>query len=366
MYFQGTIAIDLQGTEVTLKPPDSFFGGIANLMSKGSWSERYQQETFKLMALVQSINRVLRESGVDNVVRIAIGSTVIYEDSKNVPNDFALAIASLQSQLEQGLVLRDLEQFDLILEHDDGVIHYVIDFDIYRKHSPGVDPIVIKITGLSAELKREPGESKKSLRKRTEDFFADQSTFDAFQDRLFGRFKDFLTTLEKGFHHRLGVENISVTSRTCVVNMQTTDDPKYWVEYTEYDSPFYGFHHVYDLSYLTMWHVMLSDFDLTMDEFTYVEPEGRVLAEVTDTEWTSSEFDQFEPAATSGAGAEAGIASGTDSVIRDDSGGGGGGGWLDSVSSFFSDAGDASGGFDGGGDTGGGCGGCGGGGCGGS
>ena len=46
MYFKGKISIDLTDTEVKLRPPTNFFGGVANLITKGSWSETSERETF--------------------------------------------------------------------------------------------------------------------------------------------------------------------------------------------------------------------------------------------------------------------------------------------------------------------------------
>ena len=90
MYIKGNISIDLKDTMIKIHPPKNFFGGVANLIKKGSWSANDECETFKIMALAQSIYRILRDMGVNNVVRVALGNVLIYEDLKNKPDDLEL------------------------------------------------------------------------------------------------------------------------------------------------------------------------------------------------------------------------------------------------------------------------------------
>ena len=54
MYFRGTISINLEGTQVEMKPPKNFFGGVATLLTQKSWSAPEERETFKVMALAQA------------------------------------------------------------------------------------------------------------------------------------------------------------------------------------------------------------------------------------------------------------------------------------------------------------------------
>ena len=358
MYLRGTASINLKGTQVQLMLPKDFFGGVANLIRKGSWLDtdaRVQQETFKLMAVVQSTNEVLRECGVDNVVRVAIGDTVIYEDFENVPNDLDLAMEALQRKVKEGLELGYLDRFDYILKRDDGVLSYVIDFDIYRQHRPDVDPIVIHITALSSELKRKGDESTEAYSARTERYFASQEAFDQFRQRLQTHFEEFLKRIKEGFKRRLGIEGIQVETETRVVRKQRSVEAGDYEEYIDYGYPFYGYDSESDLYYLWYWHNLTEAQALHQSNFTYVEPSGGIITEVAEESWGTSDFEQFdgisitEGADASGVSIDTGatvIGSGsveeTESIgdIASDSGG-----WLDSIGDL--DLGDFDiGGFD--------------------
>ncbi len=102
MYFTSTVTVDLQGTQAQVKPPTGFFHGLARLATGTSWVETRDRETFMLMGLVQGLNRVLRANGVNNVVRVAVGDQLIYEDKDDVPDDFELAMSELVRQILAG------------------------------------------------------------------------------------------------------------------------------------------------------------------------------------------------------------------------------------------------------------------------
>jgi len=272
------------------------------------------------MALSQAVFGILRECKVNNMIRLAVGKTVVYEDKDHVPNDFELAMHKLREMSGGGLTLDQFDELDMILEHDDGTLHYVIDFDIFREHTPGKDPIVIKITAISSELKRRKDEPEENFRMRTEPYFTDQQSFDMFHQLLDSHFENFLTILQNKIKANLGAKEVSLKKETRVLPRGEKDKLD---KHTGFGYPFYGFDPIFDLFMMGMFFDYLDSFDLSLDghNFNYVDPDG--------TGWDNS-------------GAE----------------GSGEGGWLDSVSDFFGDA------FDGG-DSGdssgcGGCGGCGG------
>ena len=303
---------------------------------------------------------MLRKCGVDNVIRVAVGDVVIYEDSENIPNDFGMAMETLQRKASEGLNLEYLDQFDLILEHDDGILSYVIDFDIFREHQRGVDPIVIHITALSAELKRHSEESPEEFKARTAGRFASQRESNRFRQKLAGHFGKFLTKIREGLQRQLVVDDIRVVTSTRVVKKSAADQISV---HTGYGDPFYGYDPVTDLYYMDTWHDQMAVHALSMNNFVYVEPGGEVLTEVASEPWTAENFDQFGEASVAESTDGGGGSIDTDGTKSDS----GGGGWLDSVGDFFSDSG---GGGDVGGDSGGdsggsSCGSCGGGGCGG-
>jgi hypothetical protein len=357
VYLRGTVSINLKGTQVKMKPPKNFFGGVANLLTRKSWDSPEERETFKIMALTQANYRVLRDLGVDNVARIAVGDVIIYEDMEGKPNDFPLAMEALKNKVDSGLDLGYLEKFDLILRHDDGVLSYVIDFDIYREHEPGVDPITIRVTALSSKLRRGRDESEDEYMERVKDNFRSQEDFDEFKNGLQQHFEGFLDQIRDRLNARLGIEEIKIDWNTCLIRKERKNEQaRNWTIYTDYGYPFYAYNPVLDLYYLSVWSNLFYDRGFQAKQFAYVDPDGSVLATSDNMEWTSNDFDSFV-VSDSGAGAEM-----AETAVKSDSGGGG---WLDDVSDCYSSDSDSGGGGDAGDDGGScsscsGCGGCGG------
>src|SRR5262249_1168613 len=157
MYLRGTIEIDLTGTEVRLRPPSGFFRGVGNLMTGGRWGTREEHESYKLLALAQAAHRVLGDLGVQDVIRIAVGDNVIYEDFNQRPDDFEPAMEELRRRIEMdGLELGSQGEFDLLLSHDDGILKKTIDLDFRRDHKPGEWPLAIRVPAIPVELRRSP------------------------------------------------------------------------------------------------------------------------------------------------------------------------------------------------------------------
>ena len=95
----------MKGTEPEITPPKNLFGGVANLLTGKSCSEKEEHETFKIMGLAQAVYRILKDMGVDNVARVALGDITIYEDLEDRPNDFLMAMAVLKEKVDDGFSL---------------------------------------------------------------------------------------------------------------------------------------------------------------------------------------------------------------------------------------------------------------------
>jgi hypothetical protein len=364
MYLQGRLTIDLEGTQVQLSPPRNFFGGLANLLTKGRWETPEELETHKLFAFVQSAHRALVKLGVNNVVRVAVGEDVIYEDPQDVPDDFALAMQALQKRLSLGWEPDPRAEFDLVLKHDDGVLNYVIDLDFTRQHAVGVDPIAVTVTAVPSELRRGEGEEAGSYQQRISQHFETQEKFDAARARWETRLEMFLNDIADHFRTSLGVEKVHLTTQN-VLPQHRGDEALSGL--TSFGYPLYGYDPFHDLAYLMLWDSMWERHRFHVGNMYYGDAGS--YSYIGDTGWGYDDARRHEtaPAFVDSGG---GVVDGSEQRMTSDSGGGS---WLSSVGDFFSDSGgggDVSGGGSdsgGGGDSGSSCGSscssCGGGGC---
>lgn len=379
MYFRGRVLIDLSGATVVLRQPANFFGGLANLLTQGSWQTKEEMETHKLLAFSQCANRALRALGVKNAVRVSIGKDVIYEDFRQTDDDFDAALETLQDMLSRGHEPDPSSEFDLVLKHDDGVLNYVIDLDFVREHRTGIHPVAITVTAVPSELRRGDGEDDRSYRQRVKSHLRDQQSFDEAQERWEAHFDGFLDQIADHFRTNIGVVGARVETQSVLLRRRDADALN---TYTSFGYPLYSYGPATDLAYLGMWDSLWEEHNLRVRNAHYGDP-GGPYASTGDSGWSYGDVRHYEqshpvPAQSDDGGggqlvtAEAPSDSGgggalTHAPAASDSGGGG---WLSSIGDFFSGgaSGSGGGGDVGGGDSGGGGdggGGCGGGGCGG-
>ena len=238
MYLQGKLTIDLTDTRIEMRPPRNFFGGLANLLTRGHWGTSEAMETYKLLAFVQSANRALRQLGVQNVIRVALGEDVIYEDKDDTPDDLALAMQTLQDKVAQGYEPDPHAEFDMLLKHDDGDLLYVIDLDFVREHQVGVDPIVMRVTATPSPLRRRKEEDQDAYQQRISSYFETQDRFDQAVDAWEERLTSFLNQIADHFRANFGIAHLHIKTRKI---WPDASDAMERQTLTTFGSPLYGY-----------------------------------------------------------------------------------------------------------------------------
>lgn len=356
MYLVGQVVLDLKGGTVQLRPPANFFGGVANLLTQHSWETRDQMETYKLLSLTQSANRALMNMGVNDVVRVAVGNEVVYEDLELRADDFDAAIRALEDRLQQGFNPDPCSEFDLILRYQDDVLTYVIDLDFVREHHVGEHPLAITVTAVPVELRREQGVDRNAndtYEARIAPLFASQEAFDTAQERWKQQLEGFLDRIAEHFRTNLGISQVS---KDVVWVLPRRRDWDSLVTRTGFGYPLYGFDPGTDLAYILLWDTLWRQHEFRVRDIYY----GDDYFAATGIGWAEAphhEGGRITHKTEVLDHLDVGIEP-PDPSHR---------GWLSDIGDFFSDIGGESGGGSGGGDGGGdgGGGGCGGGGCGG-
>lgn len=348
MYLRGRLTLNLRGTCLQLRPPNGFFQGIANLITQGKWQTKEEVETYKLLSFTQSVYNVLTGLGVKNVIRVALGEEVIYEDLQDNPNDLEIALKSLQSRLEGGMEPDPHSEFDMVLKYNDGILTYVIDLDFLRVHKVGVPPVTLLVTAVPNELRREENEAEEVYQERVLQYFQNQESFDSALARWQGQFEVFLEQIRDRFLTCLGIQDVRLETRTVLPHSRSREALE---NYTRFGYPLYGFDLLTDLAYLLLWDWIWNRYRFRVYDVYYGDY-GSPYIYVGDRGWGYEEAQrQPESVLVSGGGGDLGFDQWT---ISSDSGGGGdidlrgtpevssdsgGGGWLDSIGDFFSDSG---------------------------
>jgi len=360
MYLRGRVTLDLEGTEIKLRPPSNFFGGVANLMTKGKWQTREEMETYKLLAFAQSANRAMMDLGVSDVVRVSIGKEVIYEDLENRENDFGTAMEALQAKIDAGFDPDPHSGLELVLKHDDGILNYVIDLDFVCQHKKGQYPVSVTVTAIPSGFRRLENESETEFQNRLGQHFQDQAHWDESQDAWDRQLNGFLGQIADHFRTNVGVENVKTETRNVLPRRR---DSAFVYGYAGYGYPLYGYNPGYDLAYLLMWDSMWSMHDLRFRNAYYGYGNTYVYTGDSGVGYSdAAQYDATHPVSAAGTdfgGSDSGgggFAAGSDFAGSDS----GGGGWLNSVGDFSNSGGGGDVGgfggsdFGGGGDVGGG------------
>ncbi len=371
MYLTARITIDLSNTAVELRPPSNFFGGVASVLTKGRWSTQEEIETYKLLAFAQSTYRALRDVGVSDVLRVAIGNEVIYEDFDERPDDFELAMEELERRLRRGVEPEPTKRLDLVLRHQDNVLTYVIDLSFRREHKLGEHPVDIRITAVPAELRRLTDETNAAHEQRMKAQFETQEQLDDATARWRAQLDRFVATLEGHFSSTLGIDGVTTLVSTAIPSERGRISLAHALTY---GLPFYGFA-MADLLYLSMWDLIWQR-NLNMHDTYYGDPwTGGYY--VGDEGWDYGVAQMTTPPVTTASIYGHGQPPGTDVLDQFASNPADaptGGGWFGNLHGFFDvldvvpwggDGGDISSDDSSGGDSGSSCGSCGGGGCGG-
>jgi len=352
MYLNGTIGLDIAGTQLEIQRPSNFFGRIANTITGGRFEKAEEQETYRIMALAQGINRSLRELGINNMIRLAIDDRVIYEDKEHLEDDYRQAMEALQESDIDPAGL-DLNEVDIICEHDDGTLHYIIDFDIFRFHKPGADPITVNVTAVPKEMGRRRGETDEQLESRVKAIFSNKKRIDEFKNENEMRFNAFMESLKLSLEKKIGieVEKNWIDVKMCLPTK--VDKDKYInvhsKRYTQFGPSLVYYDPWWHLYYLHfMGEALTENKDIHLTDVSVIGSDGGSIGGY-ESGITGSQY-----AATSLIVTESGAGASLDTrTVSSDSGGGG---WLANLG-FSSDSG---GGGDVGGSSCGGCGGCGG------
>ena len=180
MYLRGTLSIDpSQITEIAVKKPTRAFGKMLHFMTMGLVNEKEERETFTALAILQTMNVVLRARGISNIVRLSCDDVDFYLDEEGKTDDLKAALESFETQKKskaQGV----FETLHLVLEHHDDELDYLIAIDIVRVHKVGEYPIQIVVNGIPPEFASEENTTAADLEKRMKSVFRSQKNYDKY------------------------------------------------------------------------------------------------------------------------------------------------------------------------------------------
>ena len=361
MYFEGTLCIDpSQITEIAVKKPTKAFAKMLHVMTLGLSSEKEERETFTAVAILQSLNKVLRGAGITNIVRLAKNDEDMYLDREGKTDDLREAMQTF-SQMGTPGTNRVFDTLTLVLEDRDDELKYLIEVVVKRVHFVGEFPIRIVVNGLLVDFAADDSVTREQLLERLEPHFTSQRSYDELLERKKKHFESYLDRLESEFRKHMGVDDILRDASTRIVRPRKVARERPEVEVAADDhGPFfddyYGIGDYYLYSW--MWSELCYQHDVHCCDCMLVDEGGHGICSIGERGFDAASSNTMNPDQEFEAPAEADVEFFAGSEYSDTIADSGVGetvtGWTDSVSSDFGDSG---GGSSCGSSCGGGCGG---------
>jgi len=304
MYMNGYVDIDpSHATEIRRKPTKGF-RRFAEILTGGALSQQEEQETFTALAILQEINVAMRTLGITDVVRFTKDDVIIYDDSDGESSD-DMGIVLEKLKRESGLGKSSVfKSMSLLLEHHLSEITLIIEVRINRTHFVGGYPIRIAVNGLSTQFQSQSDDL--SLKDRLEQTFADQESYETFENDLRTQFDNFMLQLELTVRQKMSIDDARRSTQLNIVrprsedklspasnfSSQTSDDQSS----TNSDPVFQRYHSGSDaFAYCWLWSSMMHSHGTHVQDATIVDEQGQRLMTVGEEGFNAGESTALDP-----------------------------------------------------------------------
>jgi len=132
---EGTLKIDLKGTEVVVEEPKNWFQKI--FVGK----KEYEKEAATQFQYLEKIYKIFSDLGWKNIVSLEVNSETVYEDEEYKEDDFREAVEKAYEKVEE-------KDFDVVikLENTEGGKEDTLSVDFASKHDVGEYPLEVEVS----------------------------------------------------------------------------------------------------------------------------------------------------------------------------------------------------------------------------
>ncbi len=282
MYFKGILSVDPKElTKIKIEKPSGNFKKIFHTITGGKIGDKKEIETFKAIALVQSIYSALSSIGINNIIRINHDDLEIFYDNKGEKDDFELAMTFYSIEIDDSMSTY-FNQLWLVLEHDDKNFKYLIEISINRTHEVGEYPIEIIVSGLLKETKVGIS-SKTELKKKLNTVFKSQDDYNNYISSKQIEFNTFLSTISFELGKQMKLEEIKQIVKTRMLIQRGTDENpalKKKPKFGDVPYHYYGFEDYIFSSIL--WSDLIFELGFNIASFELIDELGSRLFDIDD------------------------------------------------------------------------------------
>jgi hypothetical protein len=292
MYFNGVLEIDPSQITVFKKvKPSKLFSKFKDVLSFGALSDKQEHETFTAISILQQINMGLRSIDAKNVIRLAVDDYDFYLDEKGMDDDLEQAMFEFKAKVDP-LESELFNTIYLVLEHIDDHLKYLIEISITRKHKIGDYPIKINVNGVLKDFRlTEENHSKETLKKKLENIFASQESYDIFLNEKKNIFNNFVDKLAHSIKKFIRVDDLIIKSNVQIIRPTHKIESPSQIKHGRYAEPIhYGYYGIDDyFFYTTMWGSMMYANSIICQNCMIVDGLGEPIFSVADNGFNAGE-----------------------------------------------------------------------------
>lgn len=320
MFYSANIQIDpTQMTQIRSIPNDSLFKNLKNILSFGNKSDKFEQETFTAISIMQEIKNGLNNIGVDNVIKLSVDDFDYYFDNDSVDDDLEFAISNLKYKIDP-LSSKLFEKIHLVLEHIDNDFKYYIDIAVYRKHKVNEYPIKINVFGFFSEFNTQKLDKNiadkqnenltenneesnqdvdylEGLRTKLDLLFANSDYYEGYTKHKQQVFEDFVNKLYFNLGKMIKVDAIR---KYIIAGLLRPNSSKYTIneikEKELYTDNEYAYKGVFDYTlYLWLWSEYLFKYDIYTYNTLLIDEKGNKIIKIGQMGFLPASYTTLNP-----------------------------------------------------------------------
>lgn len=277
-----TSKISLQPKKEVLierKPPTKMFAKLLHALTAGSSSPQEKHQTFTAISILQELNIALRQANIVNIVRLAKDGNDFYYDEHGKDNDLAEAMKDFKVNTD-AFAATLFNEIELVLEHDDNQLRYLIEIDVKRVHQLNEKPININISAVAKSLEAKDGETPEQLEARISGLFGDKSDIEAFTIRNRALFEKFTAQLSQTFTKAIRCEDYKLDNKVQLLRMNDYQSG-FGADRSRAPAPHRGYPGWDNYAmYSLCWMGMMGSFGATATEAQVISEDDSVLQDI--------------------------------------------------------------------------------------
>lgn len=282
MFFISNIQLDpREATVIKSNDNDSFINNLKSIFLPNKYDKKIEQETFTAISIIQKVNIALLELGIKNIIKLSVDNYDYYKDTKSKDEDLELAFAQLKYKIDP-LSSKLFENIEIVLEHSDSDFKYYIDIDIDRQHIVKEYPINIRVIGFYKEFQISDTNSEKSIIKKIDLIFQNQSYYKGFTEYK----KNIFTAFVDSINFKLGeVIKVDGLKKTIIESYIRPD--KIYNDFADilnqniYGNFIQSHPLIYNFSFYTwFWVEKIYQYNIKMENCLFIDQDGNAIFSV--------------------------------------------------------------------------------------